>query len=370
MPGHDIIVIGASAGGVEAVSALAKAFPAELDAAVFIVLHFPANGTSVLPAILNRRGKLSAAHARDGESVGRGRIYVAPPDHHMLVRDGRIELSKGPRENGARPSIDPLFRSAARAYGPRVIGVILSGTLDDGTAGLALVKRRGGVAVVQSPEDALFPGMPLSAIENVAVDDVLPLAEMGSRLVELVKRPAPLLADRGDTEGDEMQESRDDPSRGPNDDTDADGNKLWPGDAGGSGNGGGDLRRMQHHDRHSGQPSVFTCPECHGTLLQLKENGRTRYRCHTGHAYSADTLLSEVTESVEETLWSAIRTIDESVMLLRHMAEHVRESGNGASERFLEKARDAERRSDLVRRAVFDHENLSEEKVAEAADTV
>jgi len=354
VPGHDIIVIGASAGGVEAVSALAKAFPAELDAAVFIVLHFPANGTSVLPAILNRRGKLSAAHARDGESVGRGRIYVAPPDHHMLVRDGRIELSKGPRENGARPSIDPLFRSAARAYGPRVIGVILSGTLDDGTAGLALVKRRGGVAVVQSPEDALFPGMPLSAIENVAVDDVLPLAEMGSRLVELVKRPAPLLADRGDTEGDEMQESRDDPSRGPNDDTDADGNKLWPGDAGGSGNGGGDLRRMQHHDRHSGQPSVFTCPECHGTLWQVEERELMRFRCRVGHAYSSETLLAEQGTSLEAALWTALRALEESAALARRLAQRASERGQRrTAERFAQQSTATETRASIVRNALL-----------------
>lgn len=311
--GHDIIVIGASAGGVEAVSALTAALPADLDAALFVVLHFPANGTSVPPAILNRRGKLEAAHAQDDEPVRRGRIYVAPPDFHLLLRGDRITLSKGPRENSARPAIDPLFRSAARAYGPRVIGVILSGTLDDGTSGLAAIKRRGGLAVVQDPHDALFAGMPQSAVDNVAADEVLSLAELGLRLVELARTQVARGGAPADSDDQElMDESRNGPVGGREDDVDADGNDLWPGDAGGSGNGGGDLRRMQHDDRHDGQPSVFTCPECHGTLWQVEEGELSRFRCRVGHAYSSETLLAEQETALEAALWAALRSLEES----------------------------------------------------------
>lgn len=177
MDGHDIIVVGASAGGVEALSTLAAGLPADLPAAVFVVLHLPQHATSVLPQILDRAGSLPAAHPGDGEAIRTGRIYIAPPDRHMVIERGCVRLSRGPRENGHRPAIDTLFRSAARAYGDRTIGVILSGTLDDGTAGLAAVKSRHGLAVVQDPASAIYPGMPHSAIDNVAVDYVAPLGE-------------------------------------------------------------------------------------------------------------------------------------------------------------------------------------------------
>src|SRR5713226_145828 len=166
MPGHDIMVIGCSAGGVEALAALAAGLPADLPASLFVVLHFPAHSMSVLPGILSRRGPLPAAHVQDNEPIRPGCIYVAPPNHHLLVKRGHVQLVRGPRENGHRPAIDPLFRSAALAYGPRVVGVILSGTLDDGSDGLLVVTKRGGIAVVQDPKDALYPGMPRSAIEN------------------------------------------------------------------------------------------------------------------------------------------------------------------------------------------------------------
>src|SRR4051812_8388035 len=189
MPEHDVVVIGASAGGVEALSRLVGMFPPDLPASVFVVLHVPAESTSVLPRILNRAGPLPVIHPISGQAFERGHIYVAPPDHHLLVKQGYCELTRGPRENGHRPAVDPLFRSAARVYGARVIGVILSGALDDGTAGMVAIQMRKGICVVQSPDDALYAGMPQSAIDNVKVDHVIPLAEMGNLLVELAHTP-------------------------------------------------------------------------------------------------------------------------------------------------------------------------------------
>ena len=160
MPGHDIVVIGASAGGVEALSQLAHLLPGDFPGSIFVVLHLPAHGPSLMPQILTRRGKLPAAHPSDGEEILPGRIAIAPPDQNLLLEDGRMRLVRGPRENGHRPAVDPLFRSAALAYGRRVVGVVLSGTLDDGAAGLAAIKQRGGIAIVQDPSDAIYPGMP------------------------------------------------------------------------------------------------------------------------------------------------------------------------------------------------------------------
>jgi len=187
MFGHDIIVIGASAGGVEALPKLIASLPAELPAAVFIVLHIPPQGLGFLPQIISRAASLSVAHGVDGETIRHGRVYVAPPDHHLQVDGARVLLSRGPRENFHRPSIDALFRSASDSYGPRVAGVVLPGHLDDGTAGLHAVKSRGGIAIVQKPEDALVPSMPESALRNVQVDHCMPLAEMGPILARLAK---------------------------------------------------------------------------------------------------------------------------------------------------------------------------------------
>ncbi|HEX8285232.1 MAG TPA: chemotaxis protein CheB [Pyrinomonadaceae bacterium] len=335
MPGRDIVVVGTSAGGVEALRALVGGLPADFPGSVFVVMHTAPDSPGVLAHILDRSGPLPAANATNRERIRPGRVYVAPPDTHLLLEPGVVRLTRGPKENRFRPAVDPLFRSAAAVYGPRVVGVILTGGLDDGTSGLWAVKRLGGAAVVQDPDEAFMPSMPLSALGQVEVDHTLRVAEIAPLLVQLARTT---VAEQGDYEVPEKLNIE---------------VKI----------------AMEDHARESGvarlgTPSIFTCPECHGTLLQLKENGRTRFRCHTGHAYSADSLLSEMTESVEETLWSAIRNIDESAMLMRHMAEHIQEADGGAASRFMEKARDAERRSEIVRRAVFDHENLSEEKLA------
>lgn len=187
MAERDIIVIGASAGGVEALRLLVHTLPERLDASVFVTLHFPAHRTSVLPRILSRVGHVPVVHPMDGEHIATGRIYVAPPDFHLLVERKRIHLIRGPRENGHRPAINPMFRSASVAFGPRVIGIVLTGNLDDGTSGLAAIKRHGGLALVQDPEDALFPSMPQSAIEHVAVDRIASIRRMAAALDDLMK---------------------------------------------------------------------------------------------------------------------------------------------------------------------------------------
>lgn len=338
MSTKDIVVIGASAGGIEALKTLAAGLPQDFPASVFVVLHTAPQSPGVLGDILDRAGALPAANAVDGERIQPGRIYVAPPDYHLLVEPEIVRVTRGPKENRFRPAVDPLFRSAAQVYGPRAVGVILTGGLDDGTSGLWAVKQLGGTAIVQDPQDALVPSMPLSALNQVKVDYCLPITEIAPLLVRLVSMSA---EEEGAYQVPEKMSIE---------------IKIAKED-----------KALDSSSRRLGAPSIFTCPDCHGTLLQLHEGERTRFRCHTGHAFSADSLLAELTEGIEDSLWSTIRSIDESVMLMRHMAEHLRATRNGddTAEQFLKQAEEAERRSNTVRQAVFNHEHLSEDKVAE-----
>jgi two-component system, chemotaxis family, protein-glutamate methylesterase/glutaminase len=272
---------------------------------------------------------LPAANARNGEAIRPGRIYVAPPDHHLLLEpSGHVRLSRGPKENRFRPAVDPLFRSAAYAFGPRVVGVMMTGHLDDGTAGLWAIKERGGTAVVQHPEEALAPSMPRSALAHVTVDHCLTVKEMGPLLAELARTPlkekgGPSVPKRMETEVKIAQED----------------NALEAGIT------------------QWGEPSLYACPECRGVLLQLKEGSILRFRCHTGHAYSLEALLAEYTEQTEESLWNTIRSLEETVLLLRCMAAQAAEHGHGQAVAALEqKVREAQRRADLVRQALMPHE--------------
>jgi len=239
VPEHDIIVIGASAGGVEALKALIAGLPANLPAALFVVLHIPAQSPSLLPEILSRAGRLAATHAADGAPIRRGQIYVAPPDQHLLVERGRLRVVRGPRENRYRPAVDPLFRTAALAYGPRVVGVILTGALDDGTAGLLAIKQRGGVAVVQDPAEALYSGMPRSALEHVAVDYCMPLAEIAPLLARLIGEP---------TQEEGMYPMPEELEQ-----------EVRLAEI--------DIAALTD-DEHPGTPSAFSCPECGGVLIK------------------------------------------------------------------------------------------------------
>lgn len=332
MPGHDMIVVGASAGGVETLCQLVGDLPSNLPAAIFVVLHIPAQSPSVLPKILNRsiqkrngQSSLLACHPQDGEAIQHGRIYVAPPDRHLLVKDGYIRLVRGPKENSNRPAVDPLFRTAVRTYGPRVVGVVLSGTLDDGTAGLMAVKNRGGVAIVQNPDEALYSGMPKSAIENVDVDHILGISEIAPVLVELAHKPVE--TEQVEAVSSEMQMESDIAEMEPS---------------------------AVSSTNRPGTPSPFGCPECGGALWELDQEGLIRFRCRTGHAFSANTLLAEQSEALEEALWSAFRALEEKAALAQRIATQARDRNRIISaERFEEQEQDARQRAALVRQLLL-----------------
>jgi two-component system chemotaxis response regulator CheB len=324
---HDAIVIGASAGGVEALLAIVAALPAALPASIFVVLHQPPNGRSVLPALLSRAGSLPATHAEDGEIIRRGHIYVAPPDLHMLIEGRQIRLARGPRENRHRPSADPLFRSAARYYRERAVGVILTGSLDDGSAGLLAIKRNGGIAVVQDPNDALFPGMPQNALDVTSVDHCLPLAEISSTLVQIVSTSA-------EPEEAVVPEA--------SDDLDFE-TRIAQAD-----------QQAIEDDNRPGTPSQFGCPECGGVLWEIENDRIVRFRCRVGHAYSSESLLESQTEGLEAALWSALRALEEKASLTRRLADRARaQSQHAVGKRFSEQMLTAELHAETIRNVLL-----------------
>ena len=304
---HDLVVIGASAGGVEALRELAACFPPDLDAPVVAVLHLPAGGTSVLPSIIDRAGPLRALPAEDGAELEPGTIYVAVPDCHVQIDDGRLRVVGGPRENGHRPAIDPLFRTAAQSHGEHAIGVILSGALDDGTRGLRAIKARGGITIVQDPNTALHPGMPTAAIRFVAPDRVLNVQEIGATLAKFVNSSR----EKGHN-GLEMKERSE--------------------------------RATIHEQADPEQPGEetgLTCPECGGAIYELADGGITSYRCRVGHVYGSDTFVVEQSKTVENSLWAALRLLEERAVLMRRLAErHGRYEQSARS--FSEKADELE----------------------------
>lgn len=330
MPGHDIIVIGASAGGVEVLCQLVSSLPQDLPAAIFIVLHVPAHGTSVLPSILNRAiarkhktttTHLQAIHPKGEEVIEHGKIYVAPPDRHLLVKYGYVHLTMGPKENSHRPAVDPLFRTAARVYGKRVVGVVLSGLLDDGTAGLAAIKQQGGVAIVQDPDEAMYSGMPRSAIENVDVDRVLPIADIVTFLSEIAA--APVSEEKTEFVPEQMQ-------------IETDISEM-------------DIAAIENNQR-PGKPSAYACPECRGVLWEIHEGKLTRFRCRTGHAFSVNSLIAEQSDALEVALWSALRALEEKAALTQRMTEQaIARNQPLSAKRFREQAQDSFERATLVR---------------------
>jgi two-component system, chemotaxis family, protein-glutamate methylesterase/glutaminase len=319
-PGRDIVVVGASAGGVEALRTLVAGLPEGFPAALFIVLHVPPTG-SVLPTILARAGKLPAAHARDGDAIEHGRIYVAPPDYHLLLDGDVVRLERGPRENGHRPAIDPLFRTAAIRHGERVAGVILSGSLDDGVAGLAAVKRLGGTVLVQDPADALYPAMPKSAVEAGIADEVLPVVRIPSRLVELATTRIGLESAR-------FRAVEDDPTQ------------LDP-------------ETITAENRANGNLTDFTCPECKGPLWEIREGEILKLRCRVGHTFSEESLSHEQAVALEGAMWTALTALVEKADFARRLADRFRRGGHvEAARRYESQSRNAIEQADLIRTAL------------------
>ncbi|MFI5845214.1 chemotaxis protein CheB [Catenuloplanes sp. NPDC051500] len=293
MAHRDVVVVGASAGGVEALRALVRGLPADLPAAVLIVLHIPRGTPSALPVILTRAGPLTATAAVDGERILPGHIYVAPTDHHLLLLGDRVRLSHGPAENGHRPAVCPLFRSVARSAGRRAIGVILSGARADGADGAYDLARRGGLVVTQDPADALFPSMPEAVADRLTPDHVVPAAEMGALLAELTTVPLPEGPDvavdpRLD---DEVAISA--------------------------------LSARTTDETAGAVPAGFGCPDCGGSLFQLSDEPIPHYRCRIGHAWSPENLIDEQAVATEGALWTALRALEEKSALSRRMAKRL-----------------------------------------------
>jgi two-component system chemotaxis response regulator CheB len=304
--GRDIIVIGTSAGGRDAVDAVISQLPTDIPASIFIVQHLsPESEGSAIVDRLRRYKAFESALATDGQIFQRGRIYVAPPDRHLLLKKKTMLVTKGARENRSRPGIDPLFRSAAVAHGSHVIGVVLTGMLDDGTAGLAAIKKCGGVTIVQDPSEATFAGMPQSAMANVKVDHCVRLAEMGALLERLVRGPA--------------GESKDIPDDVRTEATIAE--RVLS-----------DVTAVEG----LGDQVPYNCPNCGGVLWQIDKSPMQRFRCHTGHSYTAASLLAEQTEKIEETLWISLRMFEERKNLLNTMAAQPGSGGSSTTERAKE----------------------------------
>ncbi len=327
MPNRDIVVMGASAGGVEAYKSLVKELPPDLPAVIFVVMHMPSSYSSALPYILSRSGRMPVEPAQEGTHFTPGHIYVCVPDRHLLLVDSRIHLSQGAHENRNRPAIDPLFRSAARWYGNRVIGIVLSGTLDDGTSGLAAIKEAGGITIAQDPDEALYPGMPESAIENVEMDYVLPVAGIAALLSRLVREPVQWpekegpVADQIENEQDQIELNQ---------------------------------KEMETGDR-PGHPSVFSCPECGGVLWETEDGKLVRYRCRVGHAFSPESLLDAQSAAMEDAIWAALRALEEKVDLSNRLAERSRRQGQEYSAaRFQEQADEGHKRAELLRKMLSD----------------
>lgn len=301
-----VVALAASAGGIEALSAVISGLPADFPAAVLVVLHIAPLGPSVLPAILGRHSALATSHPADGEKMRAGHVYVAPPDRHLLVADGAVRLNPGPRENGNRPAADPLFRSVAAAYGRRAAGVVLSGALDDGTTGLAAIGRAGGLTVVQDPEEAAFPGMPLNAIHFAEPDHVAKVLDIPGILVTFAEGVST------------MSSTEDD---------------------GGTGSG-----RLPTE-----APSEFTCPECGGTLWVEGEHP-LRLRCRVGHSYSTESFAVGKQDAIEAALWAAIVALEERADLSRRMLRRFGSARSTRSRRYELDIEQSERGATTLRR--------------------
>jgi two-component system chemotaxis response regulator CheB len=322
-PDNKVIVIGASTGGLNALKQIFTALPADLPAAIFAVLHI-GPGESILPRLLGSVSPLPVVHATDGAQVEAGKVFIAPPDHHLLLEDGHMRLTRTAKENHARPAIDPLFRSAALAYRRNVVGVVLTGNLDDGTVGLQAVKAYGGTSVVQDPTDAQVPSMPLSASRYVDTDYCVPLAEIAPTLVNLSRQPVGNGTALHEDKAIEVEVLAALTGRNSEDAMDAIGTR-----------------------------STQTCPDCGGTIWTIADSSPPRFRCHTGHAYTAESMLYGQNAFTEQALWAAIRSLHERHTLLKRLADGAKEQGfNKQAEEYEASAKTAAEHAEVLRQMI------------------
>jgi len=345
MPTRDIVVIGGSAGALASLRKILRDLSPDFPAAIFVVIHLAPESPSVLAHVLTNAGRLPAEPAVDGALIRSGHIYVAPPDRHLILKPGQVRVTRGPRENRFRPAVDPLFRTAAAAYGPRVIGIILSGGQDDGVMGLSQIKRSGGIAIVQDPGEAEATGMPENAIRSIDVDHVLRAGDMVAVLSGLVGGAG---------------EERHDSTGG--------GGTLVIGKAGyDPAESGTDAL---HSGALQGSPSPFTCPECGGALWEMRDGELVRFQCHVGHGFNGDSLMAAQSSELEAALWAALRALEESSVLRRRMADHARRRGMTAiAEAYEEHARESELRAGVVRGALVDEPLRRPLEVPSATET-
>lgn len=336
-----IVVVGASAGGIEALTALLATLRAEMNAAFFVVQHLSPNYVSHLPQVLSRRCALSVAFATDGKPIECNSVFVAPPDHHLLISKDAMFVTRGPKENRFRPSIDALFRSAAYCHGPDVIGIVLSGALDDGTSGLWAIKRLNGIAIVQEPSEAAFDSMPSSALDQVEIDYCLPVREVGGVLTRLANEARLKEAEHADADRRRIEMEVAIASEG---------------DA------------FRKGVMEAAQLTPFTCPECHGVLVQINEGKVTRYRCHTGHGYSRSALLSDIMEKVDESYWGAMKSLEEAAMLLNRLGQEYADRGQAeAAAVFSRREHYAVEQSRQLRDALLNRDHFSVESLLDKA---
>jgi two-component system, chemotaxis family, protein-glutamate methylesterase/glutaminase len=323
MAKHDIIVVGASAGGVDALKKLIQGLPEDFPASIFVVQHLSPHRESILPQILQRASKLPVLSPDHQEKIQQGHIYIAPPDRHLILENNHMNLVHGPKENHSRPSVDVLFRSAALEYGPRVIGIVLSGSLGDGTSGLHAIKSAGGIAIVQDPEDAIYPSMPLSAVQQVPVDASLPLEKIPEELTKLIQQPVNSMKSKKTSKKNLAKKELEI-------------TKL--------------KEEALNKEGEYGVPSVYSCPDCRGVLWEIKDGDLVRFRCRTGHGYLPEILSERQSDNIESTLWAAMTALEEKSSLSMRLANRFMGFGDSlAAQRFRTKSKDALKKAEVLR---------------------
>jgi two-component system chemotaxis response regulator CheB len=328
MANRDIVAVGTSAGGIEALIYLAQRFRPNFPATVLVTIHLSSQFRSSLDEILSRSGPLSARFATDGAPLRKGQIYIAPPDRHLLIEADKVQLGAGPRENNVRPAIDPMLRSAAVCCCGRAIGVVLTGTMGDGASGLWAIDQCGGITVVQDPESAAFPEMPQNALENLRPDHVVALDQLPALLDSLVNQPAVGARPVPESIRYEVNIAR---------------------------SGGGEMRDLDK----IGRRSVLSCPDCQGVMWEIDEGDLTRFRCHVGHTYTAELMSLALDESLRRALASAQRALEERVALARKLHRQAKDQGHRFADTWLARAQEFEAEMKVIRDSIQRMESIA-----------